>query len=91
MAPKSFDENDLEGIRDFFESHTFKTAGCWYWQGRIKDREGCMFISGKRTSIRRISWRLHTGEILDPTERLRVSCLEQTCVNPDHMYIDIRR
>jgi hypothetical protein len=75
-----------EEIRELFESHLFKTANCWYFQGSSMHGRSYLKINGKRISPRRISWLLYHGEELDNTMMVKISCTEKMCVNPDHLY-----
>jgi hypothetical protein len=81
-----------EAIMARFWKYTFKTEGCWLWQGQmIQGKYPCLQTkqrSGKQTTsvAHRISYEFHVGPIPKGKQLVR-TCKNDFCVNPDHLEI----
>ena len=70
--------------REDFESHIQKTAGHWYWNGKV-DAKGTPVYGGRqRRNARRIMWELYMGEIPED-HQIKTTCEENLCINWEHL------
>lgn len=86
-------DEELVYYRPLFEGLVQKTKKCWYWTGEIRHLNmGSIPIlrhGRKKIGVRRLSWELAFGAIPEDMV-LRSTCLNDDCVNPAHLYLDVR-
>jgi hypothetical protein len=67
-------------------------GACWPWTGATNpDGTGVFDAGGRRTTSRRYAYRAQTGEYLDATLRVVVTCSVASCCNPRHLRIRTAR
>jgi hypothetical protein len=59
-------------------------TGCWNYSGRSCNSYGALSVSGKQQYAHRVSYELTKGPIPEGC-RLRRTCRNKRCVNPDHL------
>lgn len=67
-----------------------KTTECWVWRGHVGANGNTrVTINGKQTTGRQLAFFVKHGEWADPAKRLRTSCNNKICCNPEHvLYFD---
>jgi len=77
-----------EGDHLFWDKVRKKENGCWIWlAGCGSPRHfGYFTYNGRTVSASRLAWESKNGK-LDIKKRLRHSCQNAKCVNPDHMFV----
>lgn len=66
-----------------------KANGCWQWNGASRGDLGVANFSlpgGRIVAARRVAFKLWKGPLPDG-QRVLMSCLNEMCVNPDHMVV----
>lgn len=73
--------------------------GCWLWAGRLYQGAGRVTIGEEpfgslpaktRQSAPRVSWQAHHGDIPEGMSVFQ-KCRNNACVNPDHLFLGVRR
>lgn len=59
-------------------------AGCWEWQGKLKDGYPVATIAGRWTPIHRLALETRLGQSLGKQPAHHI-CANSACVNPDHL------
>lgn len=59
-------------------------SGCWTWLGRMHHGAPVVRLDGVDCSVRRVLHNVQSGESVDG-KRVRMTCGNAACVNPDHM------
>lgn len=95
-APRRYapiDVNDVERIEGFInDRHTKTSAGCWEWNGSIRDTGyGVInaFKDGKATKLaaHRASYAIHHRKPLYFSGPIHHKCANRSCVNPEHLQL----
>jgi hypothetical protein len=82
---------DLEQYKYKLEELTFRTQGCWWYQGtKDKNGRGRIRVGKKMKNTATLAWELFHEEILPEGFRVKNTCENLSCVNPAHLEL-IRR
>lgn len=78
-------------LLEWFWPNVSKTESCWVWTGsKYRMVYGILIVPGQgRKYAHRVSWELVNGPIPDGRV-IRHRCSNQTCVNPEHLYLGSR-
>ncbi len=69
-----------EFMRTRFWEKVEKTAGCWYWRGRLDNQGyGRVKIRQRQSAAHRVAWQLERGDVPDGL------VLDHLCRNPAHL------
>jgi hypothetical protein len=66
-------------------------SGCWVWRGCTNpDGYGLITFEGRQTTVHRVSYILHVGDI-PPGKELDHICKNRRCLNPAHLEAVVHR
>jgi hypothetical protein len=74
-----------------FWEKVIKTHDCWYWTGCVNSSGYGMFWGSDWTGNKGLmkaleySWWIHFGRKYHPETKLRPTCGNRLCVNPEHL------
>ena len=63
-----------------------KAGNCLEWIGGYNGRTPVIWIDGKARSLRRVVWEQYSG-MQAGSRRVRVSCGNLCCANPEHLFV----
>lgn len=81
--------NEVEQYREKFESKIQKTAGCFYWTGRIdkKKNRGKFKYGTHDRYVPAIAWELEYKEPVPEGMMVEQTCNNSLCVRPSHLQL----
>lgn len=79
--------DELDPIIHRIRQHIHIDGGCWIWTAAVDNRQHpVIWVAGRTERTRRITWQLTHGQLPAGT-RLRRTCEQPRCVNPNHMLV----
>lgn len=80
-------DDELDPIIHRIRQHIRIDGTCWIWTAAVDNRHHPVIkIAGRTERTRRITWQLTHGPLTSHA-RIRSTCGQACCVNPNHMLV----
>ena len=89
-TPERIKRRKIEVLSDI-EAQCNKEHGCWFWTALLNPA-GYPLASyqGKPTLVHRLAYQMQSPREIDGSLSVKRTCGNKTCVNPDHMTLEVR-
>lgn len=67
-----------------------KVTGCWNWVGKLRNGYPYFYHNYKNRSARQTCFETYIGEIFDRNIRIKNTCGNTACVNPEHLELGLK-